>query len=55
MFPYSKEEVLAWLKACTSVDTVRQVHQTATARLADLKQSNDDEAAHMAQPHVLVS
>lgn len=55
---YVKEdELLAWLDACTSPDTVRQVLQTATARKIDLQQARGSgdqppEGAHLLQPHV---
>ena len=53
MLSYSVEDIEAWADACTSPDTLRQLHHTASARAEDLQATDGQGAEHLERPHVL--
>jgi hypothetical protein len=51
--PFTREEIMAWIRACSSTDALRQMLQTVNARLQDLTAAGQN-APQLQQPHVLI-
>jgi hypothetical protein len=51
--PFAREEIMAWIRACSSTDALRQMLQTVNARLQDLTAAGQN-APQLQQPHVLI-
>jgi hypothetical protein len=50
---WNKAELIAFLEACQNVDLLRQLVQTASARLLDLKMAKEDDGRHLTRPQVV--